>query len=106
VFWDSAQKVRWRFDAANQRLGDTGTQVVITNADGSETMEMLRLKVANAPSPRWKSSAAIRVISQPPGGRRNSGTRSAGGSPRCKAHRLGHEVVRPRRGWKNMPTGQ
>ena len=47
VFWDSAQKVRWRFDAVNQRLGDTGTQVVITNADGSETMEMLRLKVAN-----------------------------------------------------------
>ena len=47
VFWDSAQKVRWRFDAVNERLGDTGTQVVITNADGSETMEMLRLKVAN-----------------------------------------------------------
>jgi hypothetical protein len=39
--------VRWRFDAVNPRLGDTGTQVVITNADGSETMEVLRLKVAN-----------------------------------------------------------
>jgi hypothetical protein len=47
VFWASAEKVRWRFDAVNPRLGDTGTQVVVTNADGSETMEMLRLKVAN-----------------------------------------------------------
>jgi len=45
VFWAGAEKVRWRFDAVNQRLGDTGTQVVVTNADGSETMEMLRLKV-------------------------------------------------------------
>ena len=41
------EKVRWRFDAVNERLGDTGTQVVITNADGSETMEVLRLKVAD-----------------------------------------------------------
>jgi hypothetical protein len=46
AFWASAEKVRWRFDAVNERLGDTGTQVVITNADGSETMEVLRLKVA------------------------------------------------------------
>jgi hypothetical protein len=47
TFWDGARKVRWRFDAVNERLGDSGTQVVITNADGSETMEILRLKVAN-----------------------------------------------------------
>jgi hypothetical protein len=47
AFWASAEKVRWRFDAVNERLGDTGTQVVVTNADGSETMEVLRLKVAN-----------------------------------------------------------
>jgi len=46
VFWASADKVRWRFDIVNQHLGDTGTQVVVTNADGSETMEVLRLKVA------------------------------------------------------------
>ena len=46
VFWPAAKNVRWRFDAVNERLGDTGTQVVITNEDGSETMEMLRLKVA------------------------------------------------------------
>jgi hypothetical protein len=47
VFWPTAKAVRWRFDAVNERLGDTGTQVVITNEDGSETMEVLRLKVAD-----------------------------------------------------------
>lgn len=47
TFWSTAQKVRWRFDIVNERLGDTGTQVVVTNADGSETMEIVRLKVAN-----------------------------------------------------------
>ncbi len=47
VFWPAAHTVRWRFDAVNERRGDTGTQVVITNEDGSETMEVLRLKVAN-----------------------------------------------------------
>ncbi len=46
TFWPAAKAVRWRFDAVNERLGDTGTQVVITNDDGSETMEVLRLKVA------------------------------------------------------------
>jgi hypothetical protein len=47
TFWDGARKVRWRFDIVNERRGDTGTQVVVTNADGSETMEILRLKVAD-----------------------------------------------------------
>jgi hypothetical protein len=37
--------VIWRFDAVNVRRGDTGTQVVIRNADGSRTMHLLRLKV-------------------------------------------------------------
>ncbi|MGH9239543.1 MAG: hypothetical protein ACRD3G_15990 [Vicinamibacterales bacterium] len=46
TFWPAAKAVRWRFDAVNERLGDTGTQVVITNDDGSETMEIVRLKVA------------------------------------------------------------
>lgn len=46
TFWPGAKAVRWRFDAVNERLGDTGTQVVITNDDGSETMEIVRLKVA------------------------------------------------------------
>src|SRR5690606_37412898 len=47
VFWPAARTVRWRFDAVNERLGDTGSQVVVTNEDGSETMEVLRLKVAD-----------------------------------------------------------
>lgn len=46
AFWSQASRVRWRFDAVNERLGDTGTQVVITNEDGSDTIEVLRLKVA------------------------------------------------------------
>ena len=46
TFWPAAKAVRWRFDAVNERLGDTGTLVVITNEDGSETMEVVRLKVA------------------------------------------------------------
>jgi hypothetical protein len=46
TFWDSAEQVTWRFDIVNPRRGDTGTQVVIRNADGSKTMQMLRLKVA------------------------------------------------------------
>jgi hypothetical protein len=40
--------VRWRFDIVTERRGDTGTQVVVTNAAGSETLEVLRLKVAEA----------------------------------------------------------
>ena len=47
TFWDSAEQVTWRFDAVNERLGDTGTQVVVVNEDGSETMEVVRLKVAS-----------------------------------------------------------
>ena len=47
TFWASAEQVTWRFDIANPRRGDTGTQVVIRNADGSKTMHLLRLKVAN-----------------------------------------------------------
>jgi hypothetical protein len=45
TFWASAEEVIWRFDIANPRLGDTGTQVVVRNADGSKTMQILRLKV-------------------------------------------------------------
>lgn len=46
TFWASADKVIWRFDIVNTRRGDTGTQVVIQNADGSKTMHLVRLKVA------------------------------------------------------------
>src|SRR5690606_28619525 len=47
AFWDEAASVRWRFDIVNERLGDTGTQVVVVNEDGSDTMEIVRLKVAD-----------------------------------------------------------
>jgi hypothetical protein len=47
AFWPEAKTVRWRFDAVNPQLGDTGTQVVVTNDDGSDTMEIVRLKVAS-----------------------------------------------------------
>jgi hypothetical protein len=45
TFWPGAAAVIWRFDAVNVNRGDTGTQVVIRNADGSKTMHMVRLKV-------------------------------------------------------------
>lgn len=45
TFWASADKVIWRFDIVNIRRGDTGTQVVVQNADGSKTMHLLRLRV-------------------------------------------------------------
>src|SRR5690349_865754 len=46
AFWASAEKAVYRFDIVNERLGDTGTEAVIQNADGSKTMYMVRLKVA------------------------------------------------------------
>src|SRR5882757_8211353 len=47
TFWDGAAETLYRFDAVNVRRGDTGTQTVIRNADGTKTMHMLRLKVQN-----------------------------------------------------------
>lgn len=47
TFWDSAQSIAYRFDIVNTNRGDTGTESVIVNADGSKTMHMLRLKVVN-----------------------------------------------------------
>jgi hypothetical protein len=47
TFWDSADSVSYRWDIANMRLGDTGTEAVIKNADGTLTMLIVRLKVAN-----------------------------------------------------------
>jgi hypothetical protein len=44
-FWNSAEEIIFRFDIVNTRLGDTGTQTVIRNADGSKTMHVLRLKI-------------------------------------------------------------
>jgi hypothetical protein len=45
TFWASAEETVFRFDIVNTRRGDTGTQTVIRNADGTKTMHMLRLKV-------------------------------------------------------------
>ena len=45
TFWDGAAEVAYRFDIVNTRRGDTGTEAVIRNSDGTKTMYMLRLKV-------------------------------------------------------------
>ena len=45
AFWDSAERVVYRWDIANDRLGDTASEAVVQNADGSKTMYMVRLKV-------------------------------------------------------------
>ena len=45
TFWASAESTAYRWDIVNTRLGDTGTEAVIKNANGSKTMFMLRLKV-------------------------------------------------------------
>jgi len=45
AFWDGAERTVYRFDIVNERLGDTGTEAVVLNADGSKTMYMVRLKV-------------------------------------------------------------
>ncbi|MBN2863570.1 MAG: hypothetical protein JXN62_10435 [Bacteroidales bacterium] len=44
-FWESAESIVYRFDIVNTRRGDTGTEAVIKNSDGSLTMYMLRMKV-------------------------------------------------------------
>ena len=48
TFWNSAEGTVYRWDIVNTRLGDTGTEAVIKNADGSKTIYMLRLKVRDA----------------------------------------------------------
>lgn len=47
TFWSGAAEVAYRFDIVNAHRGDTGTEAVIRNADGSKTMFMVRLKVQN-----------------------------------------------------------
>ena len=47
TFWADAEASVYRFDIVNTDRGDTGTQTVIRNADGSKTMHMVRLKVLN-----------------------------------------------------------
>jgi hypothetical protein len=45
TFWEGAENIAFRFDIVNTRMGDTGTEAVIKNSDGSKTMYMLRMKV-------------------------------------------------------------
>jgi len=45
TFWDSAAETTFRFDIVNTRRGDTGTEAIIRNADGTKTFFMVRLKV-------------------------------------------------------------
>jgi hypothetical protein len=47
TFWDGAAETVFRFDVVNTRQGDTGTEAIIRNADGTKTMYMARLKVQN-----------------------------------------------------------
>ena len=45
TFWKNAESITFRFDIVNTRRGDTGTEAVIKNSDGSLTMFMLRMKI-------------------------------------------------------------
>ena len=47
AFWDAADRIAYRFDIVNDRLGDVATEAVVQNSDGSKTMYMVRLKVAD-----------------------------------------------------------
>jgi hypothetical protein len=47
TFWDGAAETIFRFDVVNTRRGDTGTEAIIRNADGTKTIYMARLKVQN-----------------------------------------------------------
>lgn len=47
TFWESAESVPYRWDIANPRLGDTASEAVVRNADGTMAMLAVRLKVTN-----------------------------------------------------------
>lgn len=47
TFWNSAEKTAYRWDIVNERLGDTGTEAIVENNDGTHTFLMLRLKIYN-----------------------------------------------------------
>jgi hypothetical protein len=44
-YWENAERTIYRWDIVNERLGDTGTEAIVQNKDGSKTMLMVRLKV-------------------------------------------------------------
>ena len=45
TFWSGAGRTVYRWDIVNEILGDTGTEAIVLNDDGSKTMMALRLKV-------------------------------------------------------------
>jgi hypothetical protein len=45
TFWAGAGETVYRWDIVNWRLGDTGTEAIVLNDDGSKTIVALRLKV-------------------------------------------------------------
>jgi hypothetical protein len=45
AFWNSAQRIVYRWDIVNEQLGDLASEAVVLNADASKTMYMVRLKV-------------------------------------------------------------
>jgi hypothetical protein len=47
AFWAAADRAVYRWDIVNERRGDTATEAVVQNTDGTKTMYMVRLKVAN-----------------------------------------------------------
>jgi hypothetical protein len=47
TLWEGARETVYRWDIVNERLGDTGTEAVVLNDDGSKTIVALRLKVQN-----------------------------------------------------------
>jgi hypothetical protein len=47
TFWAGADNIGYRFDIVNIRRGDTATEAVVHNVDGTKTMHMVRLKVQN-----------------------------------------------------------
>ena len=38
AFWDTADRIVYRFDIVNDRLGDVVTEAVVQNSDSSKTM--------------------------------------------------------------------
>lgn len=47
AFWAGAAETAYRWDIADPRLGDVASESVVRNSDGSYTMMMVRLKVAD-----------------------------------------------------------
>jgi hypothetical protein len=45
TLWEGAGETAYRWDIVNERLGDTATEAIVSNTDGTKTMMMLRLKV-------------------------------------------------------------